>query len=72
MPSTVAATQGGIDVTVERAPDSFGVRFGNDPTQMPWSRFLNEVSGAGYRMIELSLYGYLRTEALLGLNRNGK
>ncbi|MGW7515977.1 sugar phosphate isomerase/epimerase family protein [Streptomyces sp. NPDC054796] len=47
---------------VGSAPDSWGVWFPDDPQQVPWSRFLDEVSGAGYEWIELGPYGYLPTD----------
>ena len=44
------------------APDSWGVWFAEDPKQIPWERFLDEVAEAGYRWIELGPYGYLPTD----------
>nr|WP_209706940.1 sugar phosphate isomerase/epimerase [Leucobacter exalbidus] len=44
------------------APDSWGVWFPNDPNQVPWERFLDEVVASGYEWIELGPYGYLPTE----------
>ena len=44
------------------APDSWGVWFPDDPQQMPWQRFLDEVAEAGYTRIELGPYGYLPTD----------
>ncbi len=44
------------------APDSWGVWFAEDPKQIPWQRFLDEVAEAGYRWIELGPYGYLPTD----------
>lgn len=41
------------------APDSWGVWFPDDPGQVPWDRFLDEVAAAGYQWIELGPYGYL-------------
>jgi inosose dehydratase len=41
------------------APDSWGVWFADDPKQVPWPRFLDQVRRAGYRWIELGPYGYL-------------
>ena len=35
------------------APDSWGVWYADDPVQVPWERFLDEVAGAGYTRIEL-------------------
>ncbi|UGY91507.1 sugar phosphate isomerase/epimerase family protein [Streptomyces gobiensis] len=47
---------------VGSAPDSWGVWFPDDPQQVPWERFLDEVSQAGYDWIELGPYGYLPTD----------
>lgn len=44
------------------APDSWGVWFPDDPHQVPWRRFLDEVAEAGYELIELGPYGYLPTD----------
>ncbi|GAA1438465.1 sugar phosphate isomerase/epimerase family protein [Leifsonia poae] len=44
------------------APDSWGVWFADDPRQIPWQRFLDEVVSAGYTWIELGPYGYLPTD----------
>lgn len=44
------------------APDSWGVWFPDDPQQVPWDRFLDEVVAAGYEWIELGPYGYLPTD----------
>ncbi|MFF7970335.1 TIM barrel protein [Streptomyces sp. NPDC007905] len=49
-------------IRVGSAPDSWGVWFPDDPRQVPWERFLDEVSGAGYDWIELGPYGYLPTD----------
>lgn len=49
-------------VRIGTAPDSWGVWFADDPRQVPWQRFLDEVAGAGYHWIELGPYGYLPTE----------
>ncbi|GGQ61828.1 sugar phosphate isomerase/epimerase family protein [Couchioplanes azureus] len=43
-------------------PDSWGVWFADDVRQTPWQRFLDELSGAGYRWLELGPYGYLPTD----------
>ncbi len=43
-------------------PDSWGVWFADDPRQTPWPRFLDELSEAGYRWLELGPYGYLPTD----------
>ncbi|MFJ6386239.1 sugar phosphate isomerase/epimerase family protein [Streptomyces sp. NPDC091972] len=49
-------------VRVGSAPDSWGVWFPDDPAQVPWERFLDEVAEAGYSWIELGPYGYLPTD----------
>jgi inosose dehydratase len=48
-----------IDVKVGTAPDNWGVWFPSDPKQIPWTRFLDEVTEAGYPWIELGPPGYL-------------
>ena len=54
---------GALDrIRVGSAPDSWGVWFPDDPQQVPWERFLDEVSEAGYSWIELGPYGYLPTD----------
>jgi len=40
-------------IKVGSAPDSWGVWFAQDPRQVPWHRFLDEVAQAGYRYVEL-------------------
>jgi inosose dehydratase len=49
-------------IRIGTAPDSWGVWFPEDPGQVPWQRFLDEVAEAGYRWIELGPYGYLPTD----------
>ncbi|MET8677633.1 sugar phosphate isomerase/epimerase [Streptomyces sp. NPDC004647] len=49
-------------IRVGSAPDSWGVWFPDDPRQVPWERFLDEVTQAGYSWIELGPYGYLPTD----------
>lgn len=44
------------------APDSWGVWFPDDPQQVGWQQFLDEVAQAGYTRIELGPYGYLPTD----------
>ena len=44
------------------APDSWGVWFPDDPQQVSWEQFLDEVAAAGYTRIELGPYGYLPTD----------
>ncbi|HLS93837.1 MAG TPA: sugar phosphate isomerase/epimerase, partial [Microbacterium sp.] len=61
---TSAATIAGDDagLRIGTAPDSWGVWFPDDPNQVPWQRFLDEVVEAGYTWIELGPYGYLPTD----------
>ncbi|MEU6129408.1 sugar phosphate isomerase/epimerase [Saccharopolyspora sp. NPDC047091] len=54
--------EAGDRLRVGSAPDSWGVWFPEDDQQTPWQRFLDEVSDAGYRWIELGPYGYLPTD----------
>ena len=49
-------------IRIGTAPDSWGVWFPDDPKQVPWERFLDEVAEAGYHWIELGPYGYLPTD----------
>jgi inosose dehydratase len=44
------------------APDSWGVWFAEDPHQVPYTRFLDELVEAGYRWLELGPFGYLPTD----------
>jgi inosose dehydratase len=52
-----------VRVLVGTAPDSWGVWFPGEAEQTPWPRFLDEVSSAGYRWLELGPYGYLPVDA---------
>ena len=52
----------GPGLRIGTAPDSWGVWFPDDPKQVPWQRFLDEVVAAGYSWIELGPYGYLPTD----------
>lgn len=49
-------------IRIGSAPDSWGVWFPEDPLQVPWTRFLDEVADSGYEWIELGPYGYLPTD----------
>src|SRR5262245_17357285 len=51
-----------MKLDVGTAPDSWGVWFSDDPRQIPWRRFLDEVVLAGYEWIELGPIGYLPTD----------
>ncbi|MFD3516767.1 sugar phosphate isomerase/epimerase family protein [Streptomyces sp. NPDC058657] len=54
-------------IRIGSAPDSWGVWFADDPGQVPWRRFLDEVAASGYEWIELGPHGYLPDDpALLG------
>ncbi|MBT2475291.1 2-keto-myo-inositol dehydratase, partial [Microbacterium sp. ISL-103] len=59
--TTPAAAAAGANpgLRIGTAPDSWGVWFPDDPKQVPWQRFLDEVVAAGYSWIELGPYGYL-------------
>src|SRR5215207_5304114 len=50
-------------LTLGTAPDSWGVWFPDDPHQVPWDRYLDEMTQAGYTWTELGPYGYLPTDA---------
>ncbi|MEU4496017.1 sugar phosphate isomerase/epimerase [Streptomyces sp. NPDC023998] len=50
-------------IRVGSAPDSWGVWFPDDPQQVPWQRFLDEVAEAGYEWIELGPHGYLPSDS---------
>jgi inosose dehydratase len=60
--SPMHAREGTSRIRVGSAPDSWGVWFPDDPQQVPWQRFLDEVSACGYEWIELGPYGYLPTD----------
>ncbi|MBM3773713.1 MAG: TIM barrel protein [Acidobacteria bacterium] len=51
-----------MQVKIGSAPDSWGVWFPEDPKQIPWKRFLDEVADAGYEWTELGPLGYLPTD----------
>lgn len=51
-----------MNVRIGTAPDSWGVWWPDDPKQIPWQRFLDEVVEADYEWIELGPYGYLPTD----------
>ncbi|KUJ69242.1 2-keto-myo-inositol dehydratase [Streptomyces albus subsp. albus] len=60
---TAASLAPSLDrIRIGSAPDSWGVWFPDDPQQVPWQRFLDEVAEAGYAWIELGPYGYLPTD----------
>ncbi|MFF4539344.1 sugar phosphate isomerase/epimerase family protein [Streptomyces aureus] len=59
-------------IRIGSAPDSWGVWFPDDPRQVPWRRFLDEVSESGYAWIELGPYGYLPTDPDVLLEETGR
>jgi inosose dehydratase len=62
-PTPASSASPSLDrIRVGSAPDSWGVWFPDDPEQVPWRRFLDEVAQAGYEWIELGPYGYLPTD----------
>ena len=50
------------NLIIGSAPDSWGVWHADDPAQVHWSVFLDEVAAAGYTWIELGPFGYLPTD----------
>ena len=44
------------------APDSWGVWFPDDPHQVTWRTYLDEIGAAGYTRTELGPYGFLPTD----------
>ena len=46
-------------LTLGTAPDSWGVWFAEDPDQVGWGRYLDEVAAAGYLYTELGPQGFL-------------
>ncbi|MFI0240147.1 sugar phosphate isomerase/epimerase family protein [Streptomyces sp. NPDC016845] len=59
-------------IRVGSAPDSWGVWFPDDPRQVPWRRFLDEVAEAGYEWIELGPYGYLPSDPRVLAEETGR
>ncbi|MFE0426037.1 sugar phosphate isomerase/epimerase family protein [Streptomyces sp. NPDC058953] len=59
-------------IRVGSAPDSWGVWFPEDPRQVPWRRFLDEVAAAGYEWIELGPYGYLPADPAVLADETGR
>lgn len=51
-----------MNISIGSAPDSWGVWFPDDPKQVPWQRFLDELARAGYEWTELGPFGYLPTD----------
>ena len=68
-PASIAKGETAVTATVEYpqlrlgiAPDSWGVWFADDPKQVPWSTYLDEIRAAGYTWTELGPFGYLPTD----------
>ncbi|NEB79559.1 TIM barrel protein [Streptomyces sp. SID14478] len=59
-------------IRIGSAPDSWGVWFPDDPKQVPWQRFLDEVAEAGYEWIELGPYGYLPSDPRVLAEETGR
>ena len=51
-----------MTIKIGTGPDSWGVFSANDPGQVPWQLYLDEVAEAGYEWTELGPYGYLPTD----------
>ena len=51
-----------MGIKIGIGPDSWGVWYPDQPNQVPWQRFLDEVVEAGYDWIEAGPYGYLPTD----------
>jgi inosose dehydratase len=50
-----------MTVTIGAGSDAWGIWHAAHPAQIPWQRYLDEVSEAGYRVVEPGNYGYLPT-----------
>ena len=44
------------------SPDSWGIWFADDPKQVPWQRYLDEVADTGFKWTALGPPGYLPTD----------
>ena len=51
-----------MKVNVGTGPDNWGVWFPGDEKQIPWERYLDEASEAGYAWTELGPYGYMPSD----------
>jgi inosose dehydratase len=49
-------------IDVATAPDAWGVWYANDPRQVGWERYLDEVHDAGFTATETGPWGYLPTD----------
>ncbi|MGP3772272.1 sugar phosphate isomerase/epimerase family protein [Streptomyces sp. SDT5-1] len=59
-------------IRIGSAPDSWGVWFPDDPQQVPYERFLDEVAESGYEWIELGPYGYLPKDPAVLAEETGR
>lgn len=49
-------------IKLATAPDAWGVWYADDPRQIGWERYLDEVAAAGFTMTETGPWGYLPTD----------
>lgn len=61
-PRMTSRAENVMQLTIGSAPDSWGVWFPDDPRQIPWPRFLDEIAAAGYAWTELGPFGYLPSD----------
>lgn len=52
-----------MSIRVGNTPSSWGIWFADDPLQLPWQRFLDEVARAQFEWVELGPYGYLPADS---------
>ena len=48
-----------MQVRIANAPVSWGVFYGDDPTNPPWAKVLDEIAATGHRWTELGPIGFL-------------
>lgn len=48
-----------MSIILGAGSDAWGIWHASHPSQIPWERYLDEVSEAGYNFVEPGLYGYL-------------
>ncbi|MDP7741341.1 MAG: sugar phosphate isomerase/epimerase [Lentisphaeria bacterium] len=51
-----------MDVKIGISPDSWGIWFPDDPKQLPYNLFLDQIAAAGYEYMELGPVGYLPSD----------
>jgi inosose dehydratase len=59
---TSAQSQNLSRLTLGTAPDSWGVWFADDPHQVGWQQYLDEIAAAGYLFTELGPQGFMPQE----------